>query len=223
MPSPEGTLAWPLEHAARVHARRVAVVEGARELTYAELGRRVRGLGGALDDLGVAPGAFVGVLTLNSLAQLECWLGVPGYGRVINALNVRLAPPELEELVADSGTEVLVVDDAHLETARGLRERCDTLRQLVHTGPGPCPEDCASYEALVAGPEAAPPDLPDDALAAVSYTGGTTGRPKGVMLSHRNLLANAKHYSMAVGHGAGDRYLHVARCSTRPTRRRPTA
>jgi long-chain acyl-CoA synthetase len=104
---------------------------------------------------------------------------------------------------------VLAVDAERLEVARELRERCDCLRELVFLGDA-APEDCRPYAELVAGEPAAPPDdLPSDALATISYTGGTTGRPKGVMLSHRNMLANAKHNAMVAVYRHDDRYLHA--------------
>jgi long-chain acyl-CoA synthetase len=195
----ETTLAWPLEHAARVHRDRAAVVDDTRTLTYGQLHERVRRLGGALGGLGLPRGAFAGILAGNGAAHLELWFALPAYGRVINDLNFRLAPDELAFMLDDSGTKVLFVDDARLELGRELRERCGV--RLVRLG-----ED---YEALQDAAPADAPDLPGDTLAAVSYTGGTTGRPKGVMLSHANLVANAKHFMYSDGLRASDRYLHA--------------
>jgi long-chain acyl-CoA synthetase len=205
-----GSLSWPLEHALQVHGERTAVIDGDRRLTYRELAERVSRLGGALTELGVAPGAFVGVLAGNTTAHLECWLAVPAHGRVINSLNHRLAPDELAFMVEDSETRVLVADDARLEVARELRERCDALEHVIYAGSGPAPEDCLAYDAVLERSEpATAPDLPADALAAISYTGGTTGLPKGVMLSHGNLVANAKHFLFTDALTADDRYVHA--------------
>jgi len=204
-----GDLGWPLDRAARLHGDAPAVVADGRTLTYRELKRRVDGLGGALAQLGVAPGERVGVLAENSLAHLEAWLGIPAHGRVICDLNFRLAEAELAYIADDSGLETLLTDDAWLETARNLRDRCPALTRLVHTGPGPCPDDCLDYAELVATEPVAPAALHPDTLAAISYTGGTTGLPKGVMLSHGNLLANAQHNIVSVGHRHEDSFLHV--------------
>ena len=206
-----GSLSWPLEHAVQVHGGRPAVIEGERRLTYRELAERVARLGGALDDLDVAPGDFVGVLAGNTAAHLECWLAVPAHGRVINSLNHRLALSELRFMVEDSETRIIVTDDARLEHALALRDQCASLEHVVHAGDGPCPEGCVSYEALLDGASGVTaPDVPGDTLAAISYTGGTTGRPKGVMLSHANLVANAKHFLFTDALTADDRYVHAA-------------
>lgn len=203
-----GGLGWALERAAVVHGDRLAVVDGDEQLTYAELQQRVASLGAGLASLGVVVGDVVGVLSLNSARHLECWLGIPGHGAVLNDLNWRLTVEELAFVVDDSATVALVVDDTHLETGRALRDRCASLRQLVHAGPGPTPDDAVAYASLTAHAPAGLPALADDALAGIFYTGGTTGRSKGVMLTHANLVANAKHVLMAVGHRPDDRYLH---------------
>jgi len=204
-----GDLSWPLARAAVMHGRAVAMVDGERQVSYAELSRRVGGLGAALPALGVATGARVGFLGVNSLAHVECWLGVPAYGRVLVDLNFRLTEAELAFMVDDCGVEVLIVDADQLEVGRALRASCESLRQLIYAGPGACPQDCADYEELIAGPVSLAPGVDEHAVAAISYTGGTTGVPKGVMLSHANLLANARHNLMATGHTAADRWLHV--------------
>jgi long-chain acyl-CoA synthetase len=203
-----GDLSWPLAHAARVRATALAVSDAERTVTYAELARRVGGLGASLEALGLAAGARVGVLAANSLAHVECFLGIPAYARVIVDLNFRLAEDELVFLAQDAGIELLVTDTERLEVARVIRERCPQLREIVHDGAG-CPDDCVEYEELVAAAPAQPPGTGEHELAAISYTGGTTGRPKGVMLSHGNLLANARHNLLATGHSAEDRWLHV--------------
>jgi long-chain acyl-CoA synthetase len=206
-----GNLSWPLEHAVRVHGERPAVIDGRRRLSYRELGDRVARWGGALDRLDVPPGGIVGALAGNIGAHLECWLAVPAYGRVMNSLNHRLAIDELAFMIDDSETHVVVADTARLEVARALRERCESLRHVVHAGGGPCPDDCLPYESLLEqGVAARPPDMDGDALAAISYTGGTTGRPKGVMLSHANLVANAKHFLFTDALTPEDRYVHAA-------------
>jgi long-chain acyl-CoA synthetase len=205
----DGDLGWPLRRARRVHGDRTAVVDGARSVTYAELARRAGALGAALDRLDVAAGTRVGYLGVNSLAHLECWLAVPAFARVLVDLNFRLAVEELRAIVDDAGIELLIVDAAQLGVGRALRERCPLLRELVLDAPAPWPPDCLPYEDLIAGPPAQAPDSPADTLAAISYTGGTTGAPKGVMLSHGNLLANARHNLIATGHRCGDRFLHV--------------
>jgi long-chain acyl-CoA synthetase len=204
-----GDLSWPLERATLLHGEAVAVTAGERSVSYRELATRVGALGAALDELGVGEGARVGYLGVNSLAHLECWLAVPAFGRVLVDLNFRLAAEELAFMVDDAGVEVLVTDAAQLEVARALRERCPGLRQLVLDASGPCPRDCVAYEELVAGPPASPPAQAEATLATISYTGGTTGTPKGVMLSHGNLLANARHNLIATGHRRQQRWLHV--------------
>ena len=185
------------------------MVEGERSLTYAQLAARVGAVGAALDELGLGEGARVGFLGVNSLAHLECWLAVPAFGRVLVDLNFRLAADELAFMVDDAGIEVLVTDAAQLDVARGLQQRCAGLRQLILDAPAAASGECLAYEELAAGAPAPAPGVDGDTLATISYTGGTTGRPKGVMLSHGNLLANALHNLIATGHRPEDRFLHV--------------
>jgi long-chain acyl-CoA synthetase len=207
--SPCGDLSWPLERAARLQGEQTALIDGGRRITYAELLARVGGLGSALDQLGVQAGARVGVLAPNSLAHAEWWLGVPAFGRVLVDLNHRLTLKELAFLIDDSGLELLLVDGERIELGNALRERCGSLRALIYDGPRACPDGWLAHEELIARPPALPPGVGEHELATISYTGGTTGRPKGVMLSHGNLLANARHNLVATGHRQEDRFLHI--------------
>jgi len=174
-------LSWPLTRAARLFADEVAVIDGERSVTYGELQRRVSALGNL-------SASRVGYLGANSLAHMECWLGLPAFGKVLVDLNYRLSLEELAFMAEDAQLEALVTDDP----------RAEQLGIPV-----------VDYEALVAGPPRAFPGVPEDALAAISYTGGTTGTPKGVMLSHRNLVSNALHNLAVTGHAREDRWLHV--------------
>ena len=209
----QGTLAWPIRRAVQVHHDRPAIVDGDTRFTYAEWGRRVLGLGGGLRSLGLVNGDIVAVAALNGWRHLSCWVAIPAAGLVLNDLNYRLAPAELEFIVNDSGAVAIVVDDAHVALARVLRAKCPLLTHLIHAGDGPPPSDFVSFDDLCAYDPpsiASTAGIGDHTLAAISYTGGTTGLPKGVMQSHANLLANAKHMQYAFAYTPNDAYLHAA-------------
>jgi long-chain acyl-CoA synthetase len=126
------TVGAPLERAARLYPEREAVVDGELRWSYGELRRRVAAFDSALDGLGLATGDVVGVLGLNSAAHLVAWLAVPRSGRVLNDLNVRLAPAELEFILGDSGARALLVDDAFLAIGETLARRSTTVEHLIH-------------------------------------------------------------------------------------------
>jgi long-chain acyl-CoA synthetase len=209
-------LRWPLERAARVHGEAVAVTSAGRSVTYTELAARVATLAAALAGLGVGEGERVAFLGVNSLAHLECWLGVPAAGRVLVDLNTRLAEEELAYMVDDCAPRVLIHDEANAVVAAALRDRCPSLQTLVADGPAGG-GDALTYERLLADAAGAAADsgpptparIGADTLAAISYTGGTTGSPKGVMLSHGNLASNALHNLIITGHRPDDAFLHV--------------
>jgi len=202
-----GVLSWPLERGTRLHREKVAAIDGDRSVTYAELHRRVGALGAGLGRLGVGRGERIGYLGVNSLPHLECVLGVPSHGRVLTDLNFRLSAAELAFMVEDAEVGALVVDRANLEVGRELRGLCSGLGTLVLADEGE-EADCVPYAELVAGEPVPWAAVDPDELAAISYTGGTTGRPKGVMLSHANLLANAGHNLLATGHVPSDVMIH---------------
>jgi long-chain acyl-CoA synthetase len=199
-----------LERAARLFADREAVVDGDIRWNYRELHRRVSGFDAALDGLGLSQGDVVGVLGLNSAPHLVSWLAVPRSGRVLNDLNVRLAPAEIEFIVKDSGARALLVDAAFLAVGEALAAACETVDQLIYTGAGEPPAGWLSFDELTGTPGRAMASIDPDTVAGIFYTGGTTGMPKGAMLTHRNLVANAKHALINLGYERDDTYLHAA-------------
>jgi acyl-CoA synthetase (AMP-forming)/AMP-acid ligase II len=153
---------------------------------------RVARLAGALRGLGVGVGDRVGIFALNSDRYHELLFAVPWAGAMVNPVNVRWSIAEVAYSLRDCGTDVLFVDDTFAPIVDDLKSRAPNLRAVVFCGEGPTPDGLLDYEALVAGSEPAEDARRgDDDLFGVFYTGGTTGDPKGVMLSHKACLTSA--------------------------------
>lgn len=185
-------LTQPLHKGRREKGKATAVVCGKQRLSYGEFADRVARLGAVLKQLGMQPGDRVGMMSLNSHRFVEYFFGTWWGGGVINPVNIRWNPKEVAYSLDDCDTRILLVDDVFAPMAGELRRLSASLRTVVYCGDGAVPEGMVGYEALLAG--AAPiDDAPhsSDELAAVMYTGGTTGQPKGVMLSHGSLCINA--------------------------------
>jgi len=170
----------------------VASIFQGRKRSFAQLGDRVSRIGGMLRALGVKPGDRVGMLALNSDWYLEYYPGVYWAGGVVNPINIRWSAAEIAYSLNDCQTRVLIVDDHFIDMVDDLRKRSPALHTVIHVGDGAPPAGMLGYEALLAQAEPVEDALRrGEDLAGVFYTGGTTGAPKGVMLSHRNLFSNA--------------------------------
>lgn len=199
-----------LRRALQVNPQGIAVLEGERRLSWAEVGERVRRLAGALQQRGVAKGDRVAVLMLNSSRYLELYLAAGWAGAVIVPLNIRWSVAENQDALQDSGTRLLVVDNAFQDAGRALAAAIPALA-LVHADDGEPPADLAGYETLLAAASAIPDAMAGrDDLAGIFYTGGMTGRSKGVMLSHGNLMTNALQSIAEDVFTANAIYLHAA-------------
>ena len=202
-----------LKRAAQVRGGAIATRDGDRARTWRECADRVARLAGALRGFGIADGERTAVLALNSDRYFEYIYATAWAGGVFVPINTRLAPAEVIYWVNDSDARVLFCDDAFAPLARRLKDEgaIPSVKRLVWMGTGAPPDGMDSHDALIAGAEPA-----EDAgrgyedLAGLFYTGGTTGRSKGVMLSHRNLVFNAFNTFSAFHIDSGARWLHAA-------------
>ena len=190
---------------------RVAVRFKDRQRTFVEYADRVARLAGALQALGMRPGDRVAMLALNSDRYLEYQMAVLWGGGVLNPCNTRWSAKEILYALDDSGSSILLVDDAFEDHVAQFRRESTCLREVIHCGEGEVPTGMHGYEQLLLQHAPVPDALRrGDDLAGIFYTGGTTGFPKGVMLSHANMCASALSvYSDEVVHDDGT-YLHVA-------------
>ncbi|SEP04985.1 acyl-CoA synthetase [Trujillonella endophytica] len=181
-----------LDHAADRRPDKVVLTQDQTTRTNAELLQRVNALAAALADRGVRRGDVVALLLPNCLEFLELVYAVNRIGAAFLPLNVRLAPAEWEYVLGHSEATVLVADAEFLPQLADVLPQLPGLRTRVVVGGGTAPEAWTGYEDLVgahAGAVVPVADVPGSALQRLMYTSGTTSRPKGVCISHANLVA----------------------------------
>jgi acyl-CoA synthetase (AMP-forming)/AMP-acid ligase II len=190
-----------------------ATICAGRVRSWTESADRIARLAGALEGLGVRGGDRVAILALNGDTYHEALLAVAWADAVIVPVNTRWSAAEIAFSLRDCDAAVLLVDDAFAAMVPRLRAEVPQLRSVLYSGPADgAPDAALMVEELIAGHEpVADARRGGQELAGIFYTGGTTGRPKGVMLSHANLTVNALG---ATASGAflspGGRFLHAA-------------
>lgn len=192
------TLLDPLKRALQISPQAIGLADGVRELTYEAFAERCQRLVGALTALGAGKGDRVAILANNSIEFFEAYVGVPSGGMVIVPLNTRHAMPELVYALEDSGANILITDRDE------LGELANVVEHVLSIPEG--------YEAALANaqPAVLGVDVAETDLAGLFYTGGTTGASKGVMLTHRNLIANAMNWMVSAPQYPTDRTLVMA-------------
>jgi fatty-acyl-CoA synthase len=191
-----------LDRAAYVYPDRRAVVDGDRHFTYRELHERARRVAGGLAGLGVSRGDRVAVLAPNSYALLEAHNALPYAGGVVVPLNIRLHPDELSYIVGHSGAVALIYDDAFANQARTAVDGANRDIRLIQAGGAG-----DGYEKLIEGSDELAIEADENELLSINYTSGTTGRPKGVMYSHRGAYLQALAMAFHAGMRADSVYL----------------
>jgi len=178
-----------LSRGAEVYGHRPAVFDepgvggSLGPMSYAELESRARGMALALDAMGVGQGERVAIVSPNAAKFVITYFGVSAYGRVLVPVNYRLNADEIGYIVAHSGTSVLLVDPESAESLRGISPKYKIIMDGI-----------ADAELFASAPDGAQPTewvADEDETASINYTSGTTARPKGVQLTHRNLWLNA--------------------------------
>lgn len=204
-------LTQPLHKALRECPGREALVFADRRSTYRDLVRQVATLASVLKGLGLKEGERAGILALNSDRYVTFVFGVLWAGGVFNTVNIRWSPVEIAYSLDDCDTRVLFVDDEFVPLIEEVRAQSKSLETVVYIGEKACPEGMLNLAELMAGAE--PVDdagRSGDQLACILYTGGTTGAPKGVMLSHANLYTCSIGAVMPACRGDGVVGLHSA-------------
>jgi fatty-acyl-CoA synthase len=185
-----------VERAERLSGEREVVYrrpdETVGRTTFGACAGRARRLGAALAELGIGPGDPVGTLLWNQPEHLELYFALPSMGAVLHTLNPRLHPDELTFIVNDAEDRAIVIDESLLEAFESFSGGRDFEHVIVVSRSGSVPDGYLDYESLIEGAE--PMDWPqadERSAAAMCYTSGTTGRPKGVAYSHRSLVLHS--------------------------------
>jgi fatty-acyl-CoA synthase len=192
-----------LRRAEQIYPNREAIVDEPTQpadswgtITYAEMAGRARAMAAALDAMGIGAGERVAIVSHNSARLLTALFGVSGSGRVLVPINFRLVADEVKYIVAHSGARILMVDP-ELEDALA-DVQCE--HKFVIGGEHDAPTDHADPQRWA---------YDEDATATINYTSGTTARPKGVQLTHRNIWLNATTFGWHLGINDRDVYLHT--------------
>jgi len=199
------TIVDHLRRAELVYGNRTAITDEPDQpaaswgsLTYKQVAERARAQAAGLDALGVPQGARVAMVSHNSARLYTSFFGVSGYGRVLVPVNFRLVAEEVQYIIEHSGADVLIVDP----------ELDDSLKSVTTKHRFVIGEESDSI-LYKYGVEPKPWIPDEDATATVNYTSGTTARPKGVQLTHRNLWVNAATFGWQLGVNDRDIYLHT--------------
>jgi fatty-acyl-CoA synthase len=204
----------PLEfrdRAVALFGKKIGVVDGAKQFTYAQFGERTHRLANALRRLGLEKGDRVSFITYNTHQLLEAYFGVIEAGGILNPINVRLSPSDIAFILNHSGSKFLFFHNDFLPLVQGIQGALQATKFFVvmeGEGGGIATHE---YEALLAAADAEyhPPVVDENEIAELFYTSGTTGKPKGAAITHRTLYLHALDAALGLRVTDADVILHI--------------
>src|SRR5215831_14201679 len=197
-----------------VHSDKEAIVCGDLRLTYGQFGERVFRWANAMRALGVKKEDRVAMLSQNCHRVLEAFFGTPLLGSILMPLNFRLVPDDFDYILNHGGAKVLIVEEGLTHLIDSIRDKLKTVQHFIIASDDSkvSEKGWQDYESLLSTASSEPPaevEIDENDTSALLYTSGTTGRPKGVMLTHRNLYINAVNSICEFGIHERDVYLHT--------------
>lgn len=206
-----------LLYAASNYPQKLAVIEDHHRYSYKELEERTAKLKSSLKTMGVTKGDRVALLMLNDFRYIELMYAITALGAIVVPLNIRFSLKENIYVLNDAEAEVLYIHREFLPAISELKNQVSVLKHIVLAEDKDCPAfkgnlNVFSYENLLEAEstkELDYKDVQEDDVAGIFYTGGTTGKSKGVMLTHKNLQMNAFHVVMNLQYKKSDTYLHA--------------
>jgi len=197
------TIRGIFEYGERLYASSEVVTcagESMRRASYAQVGMRARRLAAALRKMGIGPGDRVGTFAWNNQEHLEAYFAVPSMGAVLHCINIRLFPDQLIYIINHAADRIIIVDGSLVPLLSKIAGQLTTVEKYIVIGAGGgLPREELRYEDAIAAcePVGAWPDVSESSAAAMCYTSGTTGNPKGVVYSHRSTYLHALASTMA--------------------------
>jgi len=204
------SMAQLVRRAAQTKGDGLATVDGQRTQTWREFELRVARFAGGLRQIGIGEDDCAAILALNSDRYLEFMFAVPWAGGVFQPINTRLAGPEVIYWLNDSEAQILFVDSNFAPLVEQIKAELQHVKKFVFIDDGKIPEGYIGYSEIIEAEPITDAGRQGDDVAGLYYTGGTTGRSKGVMLSHTNFVVNALQCVGLLDFQAEARVLHVA-------------
>ena len=178
---------------------KTALIEGDRRYTFREFADRTRRMGNALLDLGLVKGDRAAILGHNSIENAEAYFSAPNAGLILVMLNFRLAPAEIATILKDSTPRALMVHAAYMDSIKAIEDQLEFVEHFIFIGPASeTPAGWSNYETLIeqSSDQEPPVEVTEDDLAALMYTSGTTGSPKGCMATHLNFYHTGRSLTL---------------------------